>query len=289
MKLTTNSLSLGWWQGIEHVPVSERQLSRYQIWGSRAGAVGVRISIELALIPAHTLHEDLTLGGSTVSRRTSHDPGMRKPSEDTSGGSHKFGSPNGLERCPIGLVHGPSLSPKRALCYSLSACLTIPWPLCWRSHARWSSLSGASLLSQGTALLRKPHVPLSESSMPKSLVAALCLTSVPVLTLSSAVSDRWWQQWRARRSTYYSPGLRWSGAEDRCEPSQGKGTGDFPPEEMRLRSWLFHSFREVRAWPMLCINTSLLRSIRWKMTNLVLSRNCVAAQIDLLPSSLFRA
>lgn len=25
-----------------------------------------------------------------------------------------------------------------------------------------------------------------------------------------------------------------------------KGTRDFPPEEMRLRSWLFHNFREVR-------------------------------------------
>lgn len=26
-----------------------------------------------------------------------------------------------------------------------------------------------------------------------------------------------------------------------------KGTRDFPPEEMRLRNWLFHNFREVRA------------------------------------------
>jgi histidyl-tRNA synthetase len=25
-----------------------------------------------------------------------------------------------------------------------------------------------------------------------------------------------------------------------------KGTRDFPPEEMRLRSWLFHNFKEVR-------------------------------------------
>lgn len=25
-----------------------------------------------------------------------------------------------------------------------------------------------------------------------------------------------------------------------------RGTRDFPPEEMRLRNWLFHNFREVR-------------------------------------------
>lgn len=32
----------------------------------------------------------------------------------------------------------------------------------------------------------------------------------------------------------------------RIDVNPPKGTRDFPPEDMRLRNWLFHNFREVR-------------------------------------------
>jgi histidyl-tRNA synthetase len=59
------------------------------------------------------------------------------------------------------------------------------------------------------------------------------------------------------RSGALSPGPAVAGDIQRIDVNPPKGTRDFPPEDMRLRNWLFNNFKEVHYFGFRFLNAML--------------------------------
>lgn len=106
-----------------------------------------------------------------------------------------------------------------------------------------SFLHHHSLFSTAVLSLRRHHHHLNVSlfSAPRTTLRVYSTSSSSVTIESSAN-----QNVRTGRSGSATspPGLEHDTAQ-KIDVNPPKGTRDFPPEDMRLRNWLFHNFREV--------------------------------------------
>ncbi|KAK8546301.1 hypothetical protein V6N12_027094 [Hibiscus sabdariffa] len=105
------------------------------------------------------------------------------------------------------------------------------------------------LLNPRLSLSLKPFFLFSQSSFaPRKFQISRQFVSVKSRTFSSLASeqssDNGGSSVGGGRSGALSPSLV-TGEVQRIDVNPPKGTRDFPPEDMRLRNWLFHHFREV--------------------------------------------